>query len=73
MKSNFHFPLKWKECSTATGETYNGFILTVKNAEIVPFSKDFAKTHYSHLGEKFWTCRNFQFAAQMYAKLPKVQ
>ena len=68
MANNFHLPLQWKPGSIAKLTTYNGYTFTVRNAEIVPFTSEVAETHYRQLGEKFWTCRNFQFGAQMYVK-----
>lgn len=69
MKNNFHFPLRWKEGNTATMTTYNGYTFTVQNAARVLFNDAFAKQQYQQQrGDEFWTCRNFQFGAQMYAK-----
>ena len=68
MKNNFHFPLRWKPGSFATMTTYNEYTFVVENAEIVQFNGAFAKKKYYHLGYPFWSCRNFQFAADMYVK-----
>ena len=65
---NFHMPLRWKQGSTTTLTTYNGFKFTVENAELVPFTDKFARKKYPEKSEEYLTCRNFQFAAQMYVQ-----
>ncbi|MCL2711383.1 MAG: hypothetical protein FWE95_10935 [Planctomycetaceae bacterium] len=66
MRRNFHMPVRCSPSSTATKTTYNGFTVTVENAELIPFTGEVAKELYGDLPEKYWTCRNFQFGAQMY-------
>ncbi|MCL2305949.1 MAG: hypothetical protein FWC43_11455 [Planctomycetaceae bacterium] len=66
MIRNFHLPVRWKEGETVRAETYNGFVFTIENAERIPISDAVAKERYYHLGYNYWSCRNFQFGAQMY-------
>ena len=68
MRRNFHMPVRWSLGSTATKTTYNGFTVTVENAELVSFTGEIAKELYGDLPEKYWSCRNFQFGAQMYGE-----
>jgi hypothetical protein len=66
MKKNFHMPLRWKAGCNAEMTTYNGYTFAIRDAEVVPFDGTLAKQRYDHLGYPYWSCRNFQFAAQMF-------
>ena len=68
MRNNFHMPLRWEQGSTVTMTTYNGFTVTVANVARVEFDDKVVMRLYKDKGEEFYTCRNFQFAAQMYVK-----
>ena len=71
MKNNFHMPLCWKPGCKAEMTTYNGYTFAAEDAEVVPFDGGLAKQRYDHLGYSYWSCRNFQFAAQMFVPCSK--
>ena len=71
MRNNYHMPVRWKLGCKAEMTTYNGYTFAIEDAEVVPFNGELAKERYSHLGYPFWSCRNFQFAAQMFLPCSK--
>ena len=73
MENNFHFPVKYSPGNSVAKTTYNGYTFIIDDAELVLFSAAFSKKHYYHKGYKYWSCRNFQFGADMFVKNAKVQ
>lgn len=45
---------------------YNGDILTINGLKKIDFDDAVAKAKYPNLGREYLTCRNFQFAAQVF-------
>jgi hypothetical protein len=68
-KNNFHLVVKGKDGARAEERTFNGAAFTVKDAERIFFDDGPAKQKYSQLGDKFTTCRNFQFGVYYFEDL----
>jgi hypothetical protein len=69
--NNFHLVVIGKDGGSAEEKTFNGALFNVKDAEQIPFDDVPAKQKYSHLGNKFTTCRNFQFGVYYFEYLGK--
>lgn len=65
-KHNFHMPLMFAPNEIAEVTTHRGTLVRATNARLMPISDVVAKTKYKHLGYKFYTCRNFQFAIDLH-------
>lgn len=66
-QSNFHLAgVVDPEAPEIRMRLYTGQFIRVKGLRKLEFTDAEAKKHYSHLGRKFVTCRNFQFAAEYF-------
>jgi hypothetical protein len=63
--NNFHMVMRPKVGSFARMETWNGFVLTAKDAELLNIPH--MPLGYRGYGKAFTTCRNFQFGWAAYA------
>ncbi|MBI1186483.1 MAG: hypothetical protein GC206_04010 [Alphaproteobacteria bacterium] len=63
---NFHLAIRAKAGSTCERELHTGADLKVINGERIAFDDAAARRLFPDRGPDFLTCRNFQFAAQMF-------
>lgn len=57
---NFHFPLKYAEGEVVTATTYNGYVVTARNAVAVPIPA--LPEGWNGRDRETTRCKNFQFA-----------
>lgn len=67
-ENNFHLAIKVVEGAVSDRTMHTGANLSVLNGELIPFDGDTARLLYPDRGEDFLTCRNFQFAAQVFGR-----
>jgi hypothetical protein len=65
---NFHLAMRRRVGGIVERTLYTGQRLIVEDVEEIPFNDEAARRLFPERGEKFLTCRNFQFAAQHFAK-----
>ena len=57
---NFHLPVRYQEGGHVTRETYNGYTLTLENAEALEIPK--LDLDWNGLPKRTTNCKNFHFA-----------
>lgn len=65
---NFHLAGKVKAGAEASVDLYTGARIVVAGLEQIKFDDGAARRLFPELGEEFLTCRNFQFAAQVFGR-----
>lgn len=68
---NFHHAFRAVPGATSEGQLHTGALLKVINGERIPFDGTAAISAFRDRGPEFLTCRNFQFAAQMFGHSDK--
>jgi hypothetical protein len=63
-QKNFHLPVRYLEGGRAVGETYNGYTITVEDAEALRIPK--LELGWKGLPEKTTNCKNFQFCVEYF-------
>jgi hypothetical protein len=66
--NNLHLAVRVKPGASAVISAYNGDVIEVDGAEQVHFDDKEARRLFPERAEEFLTCRNFQFAAQVWGR-----
>jgi hypothetical protein len=61
---NFHLPLRYEESSSVTKRTYNGYIVTARNAAELTIPA--LPERWNGLDSETTRCKNFQFAVEYF-------
>jgi hypothetical protein len=65
-RKNFHFPLRYEPGTSVRRVTYNGYVITARNAVDVPIP--LLENGWSDRDEETTRCRNFQFGVAYFGR-----
>lgn len=65
---NFHLAMRTKAGGAVERTLYNGQRVVVEGVEVITFTDEAARGLFPERGERFLTCRNFQFGAQYFSQ-----